>query len=142
MIGKYGADATRLGLIAGRDVTTDWMIGKNSLEERIRGFRNYTNKIWNIGRFISLSTQDKIVPQYRNNLPGLLKEDKKIISSLEKVIKTVDSDINKYRLGNAADKLYQFIWHEFADIYIEDVKIQNKKTPVSYLMPELILKSI
>lgn len=133
MINKYGADATRLGLVAGRDITSDWMIDKHSLEERIRGFRNYTNKIWNIGRFIFLNTQGKTVPQYRRNLSGLLREDKEIIGSLTKLVKNVESDINKYRPGSAADRLYQFIWHEFADKYIESSKERIRNNDLAVL---------
>lgn len=119
MIEKYGADATRFGLIASREITTDWMINKNQLEERIRGYRNFSNKVWNIGRFFESQTlRSSASPAGLK----LWKKDKEIEAATKKLIKNVTKDIESFKLGNAADELYQFTWHEFADKYIEDYK--------------------
>lgn len=119
MIEKYGADATRLGLVGSREITTDWMIGKNQLEERIRGYRNFGNKLWNIGRFIMLNLENKNVPVYEKGMTGLTKDDKVILKKLDTLIKSTTKNLETFKLGKAAEDLYQFIWHEFADKYIE-----------------------
>lgn len=126
MITKYGADATRLGLVAGRDVTTDWMISKNQLEERIKSYRNFANKLWNIGRFISLNTEGKTIPKYSPTNKSLTAEDKEIIKKLSGLTKSTTTNIEKFKLGNAADGIYNFLWHELADKYIENSKERIK----------------
>ncbi len=119
MIGKYGADATRMGLVASREVTTDWMISKMQLEERIRGYRNFANKIWNMGRFI-ITTERKD--------SGAAQNDAQLIKLTDNLIKEITGDLERFRLGSAAEKIYQFAWHALADIYIED----HKKSLISY----------
>ena len=113
MIKKYGADAVRLALVASRDVTADWMISKNQLEQRIAGYRNFTTKIWNIARFLLLS---------ENKAGESQEKDESLIKATKKLVKEVTSDLNKFKLGNAAEKIYQFSWHEFADGFVEDYK--------------------
>lgn len=113
MIEKYGADATRFGLIATREITTDWMINKNQLEEKIRGYRNFSNKLWNMGRFI-LTTENKD--------PAIGRDDGEIKKTTNDLVKNVTKDLENFKLGMAAENLYQFAWHEFADKYIEDFK--------------------
>lgn len=132
MIAKYSADATRLGLVASRDVTTDWMISKNQLEDRIKSYRNFANKVWNIGRFISLNIEGKTVPEYDSTDKTLTADDKAIMKKLNLLTKSATTNIEKYKLGNAADQIYDFLWHELADKYIESSKsrIQSGNTVV------------
>ncbi len=119
MIEKYGADATRLGLVGGRDITTDWMISKGQLEEKIRGYRNFTNKLWNIGRFV-IGSEPK-------NEKG--QKDQELEKKTAALAKKTTKDLETFKLGIAAEDLYQFTWHELADKYLEDYK----KGLVSYL---------
>lgn len=129
MIEKYGADATRFGLVATRDITTDWMINKNQLEERIRGYRNFSNKLWNIGRFMLMDEMKSADKK---------EQDLAIEKSTNALIKSVTKDLENFKLGNAAENLYQFTWHEFADKYIEDYK----KGLISYPVLLLTFKTL
>ncbi len=144
MIQKYSADATRMGLVSSRDVTTDWSISPRQLEEKITGYRNFGNKIWNIGRFILISMENKQVPWFEKNMAGLTQDDQEIISKLNALIKTTTKNINAFKLGIAADDIYQFIWHEFADKYIESSKdrIKNGDTTVLSVLRHIYLNSL
>ena len=112
MIEKYGADATRLGLVGGREITTDWMISKVQLEEKIKGYRNFANKLWNIARFV-LNAELRVES-------GEL--DTELSKKINLLIKSTTKNIESYKFGQASDDLYQFTWHEFADKYVENYK--------------------
>jgi len=114
MIDLYGADAIRLALVIGVAPAADIAIS----EEKIRGMRNFCNKVWNIGRFI-LNLEMK-------NEKG--EKDEELQNKISKLIKLVTKNIENYRFGQASDDLYQFTWHEFADVYIEEYK----KGKISY----------
>ncbi len=122
IVDKYGADALRMALVAGVAPGSDIALS----EEKIIGYRNFSNKLWNIGRFILLSSGDKDIPWYQDKLPGLTKEDQQIIKSLNLLIPQVTKDLDNFRLGRAAENIYQFIWHEFADKYVESSKDRIK----------------
>jgi valyl-tRNA synthetase len=111
MVDKYSADAVRMALIFGAAAGNDLSLS----EEKIKGMRNFTNKLWNIGRFIELS--EKTIEK-----GGIVDADKKFEERLRKLISDVDRHIRKYELNLAAEKLYDFTWHELADKYLEDVK--------------------
>jgi valyl-tRNA synthetase len=126
VIEKYGADALRMALIIGAGAGNDISVG----EAKIKGYRNFSNKIWNIARFINLafkSTRKKI-PWFKNKMKGLNKEDEKIIKKLNLLIKEVSQELNDFQFSPAGEALYQFLWHELADKYIEKVKqrVRNK----------------
>lgn len=110
MTQKYGADAVRMSLIWGALVENDIALS----EENIRGQRNFANKIWNIARFILMEPKGKRAK--RNN------DDKWILLELSKTIKTVTKLLDKYRLNEAAEEIYDFTWHSLADIYLEKTK--------------------
>jgi valyl-tRNA synthetase len=123
---KYGADAVRLALVFGTSPGNDVSLG----ESKIKGMRNFTNKLWNIGRYI-LSDEFRIQnSEFRNKKsnPSTLhpvpfaKEDKWILDELEKTRSKVTKDIENYRFGQAAEEIYDFVWHKFADKYIEHSK--------------------
>ena len=136
MIAKYGADATRMGLVAARDVTADWMINRQQLEEKIRGYRNFANKIWNVARYVESIRVDPTTPS-----ATLGASDKWILGELEKLIKSVTENLEKYRVGNAAEGLYEFIWHKFADIYIEKTKDRKEEaSPTLHRVLSVCLK--
>ena len=128
MIEKYGADALRMTLIVGNAPGNDIRIG----QEKIIAYRNFANKVWNIGRFIlgSLESQGykehRNLPPYTSTLEGLTAEDRRIIADFNKLAETVTNLLEKYRLDLAADKIYHYIWHRFADEYIEYSKERIK----------------
>ncbi|MFH0791965.1 MAG: valine--tRNA ligase [bacterium] len=116
MINKYGADALRMSLVYGVSPASDISV----YDEKIKSMRNFANKVWNIGRFI-LSNFDgkKPLPFYSPDLKGQTKEDKKIVANLNKIILKTTGYLEKYRFDLAAEAIYRFMWHEFADKYIE-----------------------
>lgn len=120
IIDKYGADALRFTLVTGNSPGNDMRFST----EKVESSRNFANKIWNASRFIQMNlTIDKA------ELPKTLAlEDKWILSKFNELVKAVTENIDKYELGLAVQKLYDFIWDNFCDWYIEIVKprLQNK----------------
>ena len=123
-MGKYGADAVRMALVAGRDNGNDLLISKQQMEERIRGYRNFSNKVWNVARFVQNIGTDPTSPK-----ASLGANDEWILEELERTIKSVTGHMEKFRLGQAAEEIYDFVWHKFADVYIE--KTKNRKEEAS-----------
>lgn len=114
MIEKYGADATRLSLIIGATPGTDVKLS----EDKIRGYRNFTNKIWNVSRFILSNTED-----YEAGAGVQLStRDEAILKELKELTVDVTKDIEEYRLYMAAEKIYHYVWHELADKILEESK--------------------
>ncbi|MDP2720583.1 MAG: valine--tRNA ligase [bacterium] len=111
--GKYGADAVRMALVFGTGPGNDTNLG----ESKIRGMRNFTNKLWNVGRFIIDMKPEKIKPH-----PKKTKEDEEILEKLKRIKKLVTHGIENYHFGIVAEMLYNFIWHDFADKYVEHSK--------------------
>ncbi len=112
---KYGADAVRMGLVWGALVENDIALS----EDNIRGQRNFANKIWNIARYVYL--EDKGKKSKRN------KDDNQIIKELRWTEKKVNNLINKFRLNEAAEEIYDFIWNKFSNEYLEKVKSRRKE---------------
>ncbi|OGM85138.1 valine--tRNA ligase, partial [Candidatus Woesebacteria bacterium RIFOXYC1_FULL_46_16] len=110
MVEKYGADALRMASIWGSLVEND-----NSLsEDNVRGQRNFANKIWNIARFVLIEPKGKRIK--RNA------DDNLIVKELKATARSVSRLLDKYRLNEAANEIYDFIWHKFADVYLEKTK--------------------
>jgi len=120
VVHQYGADAVRIALVFGTSPGNDINLG----ESKIRGMRNFTNKLWNIARFI-LSNKSKI---QNAKCKMQNEEDKWILEELGKTKKKVTAGIENYRFGQAAEELYDFIWHKFADKYIEHSKGRRQET--------------
>ena len=120
LIEKYGADATRFGLIwqsmGGQDV--HWA------EEHVMAGKKFANKLWNITRFVLQNGNPKHEAQNPKEFSNLTNEDKKILGKLEQTKNSVNKDINGYNFGQALHTLYDFIWHDFADVYLEESKKQ------------------
>ncbi|MBE5928702.1 MAG: valine--tRNA ligase [Lachnospiraceae bacterium] len=116
IIDSYGADALRFTLITGNAPGNDMRF----YNERVEASRNFANKVWNASRFIMMNLPDEGIDL--NVMPELTDADKWIVSSLNDVIKDVTDNLDKYELGIAADKIYNFIWEQFCDWYIEMVK--------------------
>ena len=121
VIEQYGADALRFTLATGNSPGNDMRYSK----DRVEASRNFCNKIWNASRFIQMNlTIDKV------QLPETLTmEDKWILSKYNTLVQDVTTNIDKYELGIAAQKLNDFIWDVFCDWYIEIAKtrLQNKE---------------
>lgn len=117
MVDKYGADALRMGLVWGALVENDVALSENN----IRGQRNFSNKIWNVSRYVfsynaPLKSKSKKKPRSKS------KDDKQILKELKVTTKKVTNSLEKYRLNEAAKEIYDFIWHKFADSYLEKSK--------------------
>jgi len=143
---KYGTDAVRLSLVIGNTPGSDLNLG----EEKIAGFRNFANKLWNVSRYIlsrALSslgeegTNRKFKDSHNHPLtPSLLKEgesdvdlkkltlaDRWILSKMQNLIKEVTEDLDNYRFSQAGEKLREFTWNDLADWYIEVSKFEKNK---------------
>ena len=132
MIDKYGADALRLSMIIGTTPGNDFRL----YDEKIAGYRNFVNKLWNIVRFANLTAELKIV-----EIPPEAKTlaDKWILSRFARVADLVTKKIESYSFSEAGEALYEFTWHELADWYLEVAKIEgNKQKILSYLITQLL----
>ncbi|MBE5833688.1 MAG: valine--tRNA ligase [Butyrivibrio sp.] len=119
IIDKYGADALRLTLITGNAPGNDMRF----YNERVENSRNFANKVWNASRFIMMNMTEGEEAADINKMPeGLEPVDHWIISKLNNTIKEVTDNMDHFELGIAVQKVYDFIWDEFCDWYIEMVK--------------------
>ena len=108
MVDQYGADALRMALVFGTAAGNDQALS----EDKIRGMRNFANKIWNAARFVSLLTQTKETGQ----------QDQQWSNEIEQVAKKVTIYIEKYNFNAAAELLYESFWHRYCDFAIEQAK--------------------
>ena len=123
LVEKYGADATRFGLAWQISEAQDMRFGEND----ILAGKKFCNKIWNASRFVLQNTNPKIKSQkskvqFKNT--KLTSADKKILLGLKKLQKEIGNRMEKYEFGKALHRLYDFFWHQYADIYIETAKNQ------------------
>lgn len=118
VIAQYGADALRFTLVTGISPGNDTRFST----ERVEASRNFANKLWNASRFILMNIEGKEV---KNELPArLATEEKWIVSAFNRVAKEVNENLEKFELGIAAQKLYDFLWDQFCDWFIEIAKIR------------------
>ena len=117
VIDKYGADALRLTLMTGNAPGNDMRF----YWERVESSRNFANKVWNASRFIMMNLEKAEVPASMD-LSELTAADKWILCKFNDVAKDVTDNMEKFELGIAVQKVYDFIWEEFCDWYIEMVK--------------------
>ena len=117
VIDKYGADALRLTLMTGNAPGNDMRF----YWERVESSRNFANKVWNASRFILMNLDAAKVPETvePENLTGA---DRWILSKVNRLASEVTENMEKFELGIAVQKVYDFIWEEFCDWYIEMVK--------------------
>jgi valyl-tRNA synthetase len=127
LIRKYGTDALRYTLIrevagAGQDISLQYS-RKTDESESVEASRNFANKLWNATRFVMMNLEEKTPEQLGNpNLVELELCDKWILSRLNQVIKQTRENLETYGLGETAKGLYEFIWGDFCDWYIELIK--------------------
>ncbi|QEY33807.1 valine--tRNA ligase [Caproiciproducens galactitolivorans] len=118
IIDKYGADALRFTLATGNSPGNDMRFS----DEKVQSSRNFANKIWNASRFILMNIDGHDV---KNKLPDdLATEDQWIIDSFSRITKEITDNLEHFELGIAVQKLYDFLWDEFCDWYIEIAKIR------------------
>ncbi len=125
IVGKYGADALRFTLATGNAPGNDMRFS----DERVAASRNFANKIWNASRFVLMNltiTENKLPP-----ISDMQTEDKWIVSKFNRLVGEVTESLEKFDLGIAVSKLYDFIWDDFCDWYIELVKprLSDKESP-------------
>jgi len=118
IIDKYGADALRFALLSGIAPGNDMRFSP----EKIEAARNFTNKIWNASRFALMNIPETLEDTALPPVTALRLEDKWILSELNSLIAEVTENLEKYELGIALSKLYDFIWNVFCDWYIEVLK--------------------
>ncbi len=117
-IEKYGADALRFSLATGNSPGNDMRY----IPERVESSRNFANKLWNASRFILMNLPDEQPAPY---LPdNLALEDKWMLSKYNKLVKDVTDNLDRFEIGIAVQKLYDFIWDVFCDWYIELCKVR------------------
>ena len=116
IIGEYGADALRLTLVTGNAPGNDMRFSM----ERVKASRNFANKVWNASRFIMMNLgEDEVLEA---DLSSLTAADKWILSKVNRLAGEVTANMDSFELGIAVQKIYDFIWDEFCDWYIEMVK--------------------
>ena len=125
IVDKFGADALRITLAS-------LTIQGNSIclsEERIKGFRNFTNKIWNVSRFALSNLTDFDLDKINPKKLHLSLADKWILSRLNKTIQSITDYLEVYNYGEAVKTIYEFVWNEFCDWYVEFIKpkLYNKQ---------------
>lgn len=113
LVDEYGADAVRFALVYGTALGNDQVLSYPKLEAA----RRFTNKLWNMGRFIIDFKPEDSKTEISNH-----QDDKEIIEKLNSLIEKIDRAFVTYRFNDISDMLYEFTWHEFADKYIESTK--------------------
>jgi len=134
VIDKFGTDAVRLSLLIGSTPGNDVRFS----EEKIEGYRNFVNKLWNISRYIIMNQELKI-KNYKIDYGNLTLADKWILDELNNLIKEVENDLENYNFSTAGEKLREFTWNDFADWYLEISKIEkNKDELLIYILKDLL----
>ncbi len=132
MVEKYGADALRMGLLWGGLVENDIALS----EEKINGQRKFANKIWNIARFVR-SNETKAHTNTKENKNS---DDEWIMEEFKKTSKLVTKALDHYRLNEASQEIYDFVWHKLADVYIE--KIKNRREEAQPTLEKVLESSL
>lgn len=134
IVDQYGADAARMALVYGTAFGHDQVLSFPKLD----AMRKFTNKLWNIGRFIiefgpsqvsrgdkGAKSQSAFLSKIKTSVTNL--DDQHLLESLSNVITVVSKSLDEYRFHDAAEALYEFIWHQFADVYIESTKSRRSE---------------
>jgi valyl-tRNA synthetase len=133
LIPKYGTDAVRLSLVVG---TAPGQDSKTS-EAKVEGFRNFTNKLWNISRYVLLQIGDKKIDT--KSIIPVTDSDVWILGRLQQVTADVTKKLETYQFSVAGELLRDFTWNDFADWYLEIAKIEKDKEAIlAYVMNRLL----
>jgi len=132
LIKKYGADAVRMSLIVGVGPGNDSKVG----EDKIKAYKLFANKLWNISRFILSSTEGV---KYDLGFKKYTKADSALREEFSTILKDITSDMENFRYYLAADKIYQYAWHRLADVILEDSKAI---IGISFVDGKLVMKDV
>jgi len=136
VIELYGTDALRMALVMGTGMGSDIIL----YEEKIKGFRNFANKVYNVTRFVLMNINDL------KKKPALKNSDKKILKDFLKVIKETEKHLDNFRFALAGETIYRYFWFTFADKIVEEMKIrirENKdKSSAQYLLYFILKNSL
>ncbi len=130
MTQKYGTDAIRLSLVLGTAPGQDFRL----FEEKIAGYRNFINKLWNVSRYI-LSAH----PKNESSINVHSLADQWILSRTQTLISKVTKNFKAHQLSDAGTAIYDFVWHEFADWYVEIAKTEQNSAVLQYVL-EVVLE--
>ena len=142
IIDKYGTDGLRFSLILGISPGND----VRYMPERLESARNFANKLWNVSKFVMMNIEEMDLS--KADLAKLTYEDKWIISKLNNLKQEVKSNLDKFELGVALQKIYDFIWGEFCDWYIEMTKARlydknsNTRIEAGYVLKTVLIDSL
>ena len=129
---KYGMDAVRMSLIVGTAAGADSRIS----EDKIKAYKHFANKIWNVSRFIFTNTVDRGT----DTTTSLSERDTEILATLQNTQKEITADTTEFRLHLAAEKAYHYVWHELADKILEESKeILNGEDPAARAARQQVL---
>lgn len=131
IIGRYGADALRLGLLQGNKAGVD----QKTSEAKFVTNRNFCNKLWNISRYVA----DNIDSATDQNVAPITDADHWIITRLKDTLDSFRSDLDNYRFAEAYDRIYVFTWAELADWYIEASKAKPNPALLSYVLKNTLI---
>jgi len=127
MIAKYGTDAVRLSLVIGSTPGNDMRL----YEEKISGYRNFVNKIWNGARFVMMNLENG---DATINIDELSRADKWILTRTNEVIEEVTEKLEKYAFSEAGLMIYNFFWGEFCDWYVEMSKVIKNEAVLKHVL--------
>ena len=135
IIDQYGADALRMSVLVGVGPGNDCNFDQN----KVKGYKHFGNKLWNIARFVLMSLPNDISTVLKSPLTP---EDQKLIDELNVSIKEITDDMDQYRFYLAAEKIYHYTWHTFADKIIEESKskLANKDDKVKVSAQRMLLE--
>ena len=133
LVEKYGTDALRFALTTGTAPGNDLRFTENRLEAG----RNYANKIWNASRFVMSALEDKSGLEGWSNVKPQHREDRWIISRLDRITAEVNRALESFELGDAQQRLHEFIWNDYCDWYIEMAKIRVRNGSEPSPLPAL-----
>lgn len=142
LVDQYGADAVRFALIYGNATGNDQALSYPKLDAA----RKFTNKLWNMARFIEMkkvaSIKNKVLSIGDLEKEAKHKNDQEMVKKVGELSRKVTGDLEKYNFNYAAEALYEFTWHEFADKYIEDVKnrLDDNSYSILYALYFILLK--
>ena len=139
IIAKYGADAARMSLIIGTAPGNDSKIS----DEKLKTYKHFANKIWNITRFVLDNTEDKTKKK-----PKITEADQGLVDELTALVTETTRDMENFRFYLAGEKIYHYLWHRFADIILEESKKifqsggEEEKLSRKWILLETLITSI
>ncbi len=127
LIAKYGADALRMSLVVGVGPGSDSKVG----EDKVKAYKNFANKLWNVSRFIFTATAGTT---YDAAFSAWTESDKANVEILNNLVKEITKEMDEYKFYLVSEKLYHYAWHEFADKIIEDSKGEISESRAQFLI--------